>query len=413
MKRIPILAACCLALAACSDQPDPAGPDQAVPAAPSLSAAGIVRQDKAGEATQLQELDPRHLVPGHYNVIFRQDANARAVTAQIRNAHGIATSHEWDEGWIKGFSAKMTDKQRDQLRRHPHVAFVNQVVKGRSAGTLYYPYNWGLDRIDQRALPLDNAFTYTDSAANVNVYVLDTGIRRTHTDFGGRALTGYDVLTPGGAANDCNGHGTFVAAIIGGTEYGVAKRARLYSVRVINCNDTIYSNNAITAANWVTNNHRKPAVANFSVEFPGEIPELDQAIHASIQAGVTWVVAAGNQNRDACGHTPAHTLGTITVGATDRTDTRWSQSDYGACLNLFAPGVGIESAWWTSDTAYTVGDGTSYAAPHVAGIAANYHGRNPTATPATVKSAIVNNATTGVVKNPGTGSPNRLAYSRI
>jgi subtilisin family serine protease len=287
------------------------------------------------------------------------------------------------------------------------------VVRGTIGGTLFYPYNWGLDRIDQRYLPLDDMYVYNDSAPNVNVYVLDTGIRRTHTDFGGRALFGYDAVTSGGTANDCHGHGTFVAAIIGGTEYGVAKRARLYAVRTADCAGGVTSADAIEAVNWVTNNHRKPAVANISWYFHGVVPEVDQAIYASIQAGVTYVVLAGNDGVDACNITPAHTLNTITVGATDRNDARPTWSDFGPCLNLFAPGVDIESAGIADDWAYRVDSGTSFAAPHVAGIAANYVGRVPTATPSIVKSAIVNNATTGVVTNAGTGSPNRLAWSRF
>ena len=412
MKSHLTLAACCLVLAACTDQRDPVSPIT-TPGEPSLSAAGIVHTSKVGAPPTLPAYDPADIVPGHYNVIFRKEANARAVTAQIRNAHGLATSHEWDEPWIKGFSAKMTDRQRDQLKRHPHVAFVNQVVRGRIGGTLYYPYNWGLDRIDQRYLPMDNAYTYTDSAPNVNVYVLDTGIRRTHSDFGGRALFGYDAVTTGGTANDCHGHGTFVAAIIGGTEYGAAKRARLYAVRTADCTGHVATNDAISAVNWVTNNHRKPAVANISWYYQSEVPEVDQAIYASIQAGVTYVVLAGNDGVDACNVTPAHTLGTITVGATDRNDARPTWSNWGACLNLFAPGVDIESAWATDDYAYKVDSGTSYAAPHVAGTAANYAGRNPLASQSTVKSAVINNATTGVVTNAGTGSPNRLSYSRF
>lgn len=413
MKRTMILAACCLALASCTDRLDPVMPDQASPVAPSLSAAGIVQPDKAGKPLQLQNIDPKHLVPGHYNVIFRKEVNARAVTAQIMNAHGLSPSHRWDEGWIKGFSAKMTDKQLEKMKRHPHVAFVNQVVIGTVATTQTPVYNWGLDRIDQRALPLNDAYVYTDSAPNVNVYVLDTGIRRTHGEFERRAFFGEDFVTPGGTADDCEGHGTGVAAIIGGYFDGVAKRARLWAVRVINCQRQAYSSDVVSAANWVTNNHLKPAIVNFSAEFPGEVPEVDQAIYASIQAGVTWVVAAGNGYGDACDHTPAHTLGTITVGSTDETDTKAPSSDFGACLNLFAPGVGVETAGIADDYNYVFQNGTSFASPHVAGIAANYLGRNPTATPATLKSVIVNNATAGVVKSAGTGSPNRLAYSRI
>lgn len=408
------LAACCLllALAACADQPT-AAVDRPLATAETL----VPQLDKRGVPVALPQYALADIVPGHYNVVFRPEANPRAVMAVMRNAYGLSPSHEWDETWIRGFSARMDDKQLEKVKRHPHVSFVNPVVRGRVSGTLYYPFNWGLDRIDQRSLPLDRAYTYTDSAPNVNVYVVDTGIRYTHTDFEGRAVRGIDVVTSGGTANDCHGHGTFVAAIVGGREYGVAKRARLHSVRVMDCNGTVYSNDAITAANWITNNHRKPAVANFSAEFPGEIPELDQAIYASIQAGVSWVVAAGNRNADACNYTPSHTLGTITVGATDSLDYRgiWAGggSNYGACLNLFAPGVALESAGIADDYDYRVDTGTSFAAPHVAGIAANYLGRNPTATPTTVKSAIVNNATTGVVKNAGTGSPNRLSYSRI
>ncbi|HET7462348.1 MAG TPA: S8 family serine peptidase, partial [Longimicrobium sp.] len=229
MKRHLTLAACCLALAACTDQRDPVAPIRSPE--PNLSAAGIVRTNKVGGPVTLPIYDPADIVPGHYNVIFRQEANARAVTAQIMNAHGLKPTHQWDEPWLKGFSAKMTDKQRDQLRRHPQVAYVNNVVRGRIGGTQSYPYNWGLDRIDQRALPLNNTYVYTDSAANVNVYVLDTGIRRTHSDFGGRAFFAFDAVDSVPLGTDCHGHGTFVAAIVGGTEYGVAKRARLYDVR--------------------------------------------------------------------------------------------------------------------------------------------------------------------------------------
>ncbi|HET7234477.1 MAG TPA: S8 family serine peptidase [Longimicrobium sp.] len=408
------LAACCLVLAAaCTDQVS--SPDRDVDA---RSATARIPRFSKGSVPLPANIDPSFVVPGHYNVIFRKGVNARAVTAEIEAAYGLSPSHRWNEEWIAGFSAAMDDKKLEKVRRHPHVEYVYPVVIGHVKGTLYYPYNWGLDRIDQRYLPLDNAYVYSDSAPNVRVYVVDTGIRRTHTDFEGRALLGTDVVTPGGTGADCNGHGTFVSAIIGGREYGVAKKARLYAVRAARCDGTVLSNDAITAANWVTNNHVKPAVANMSLGFPVQVPDLDQAIYASIQKGVTWVVAAGNEGVDACTQTPGHTLGTITVGATDSTDWRWydyagHESNWGACLNLFAPGAEIESAWIGSDTDYAVGSGTSFAAPHVAGMAANYLGRNTTATPATVKSAIVNAATPNVVNDAGTGSPNRLAYSRF
>jgi subtilisin family serine protease len=408
------LAACCLALAAaCSDQVSSPTRD-----ADTRAATARIPRFSKSPVPLPAEVDPRFVVPGHYNVIFKHGVNGRAVAAEIEAAYGLSPSHRWNEAWIAGFSAAMDSRKLDKVRRHPHVEYVYPVVIGRVTGTLYYPFNWGLDRIDQRNLPLDNAYVYSDSAPNVRVYVIDTGIRRTHTDFEGRALLGTDIVTPGGTGNDCHGHGTFVSAIVGGREYGVAKKARLYAVRAARCDGTVLSNDAITAANWVSNNHVKPAVANMSLGFPVQVPDLDQAIYASIQKGVTWVVAAGNDGVDACTQTPAHTLGTITVGATDRTDWRWYdsptfQSNWGACLNLFAPGGAIESAWIGSDTDYTVASGTSFAAPHVAGMAANYLGRNTTATPSTVKSAIVNAATPNVVQDAGTGSPNRLAYSRF
>jgi subtilisin family serine protease len=413
--RTSLLACCLLLVAACADQPTSPAGDARIPA-PLGSLSPAFSKDAR---VSPMAVDPRFIVPGHYNIIYKQTANARAVTALLTQTHGLTPSHKWDEALIKGFSAQMDDKKLEKIRKHPHVAYVNPVVIGHTTGTLYYPFNWGLDRIDQRALPLDNAYTYTDSAPNVNAYIIDTGIRRTHTDFEGRARFGFDAVVSGGAAADSNGHGTFVAAIVGGREYGVAKKVRLVAVRAARRDGTVYSNELITAINWVANNHVKPAVANMSLGFTFEVPEVDQAVYAAIQKGITFVVGAGNDGVDACTQTPAHTLGTITVGATDREDWRWidfndgRESSWGACLNLFAPGAEVESAWYTSDTAYEVGSGTSFAAPHVAGIAANYLGRNTTATPATIKSAIVNGATTGVVKDAGTGSPNRLAYSRI
>jgi len=416
MRHRTSLAACCLLLAAaCTDQPTSPGGEPQITAP---TGAAVPRFSKDGSPAPLV-FDPRFVVPGHYNVIYRQTANARAVTAQIEAAYGLSPSHRWDEELIKGFSAEMDDRKVEKIRKHPHVAYVNPVTVGHVTGTLYYPFNWGLDRIDQRALPLDNAYVYTDSAPNVNAYIIDTGIRRTHTDFEGRALFGFDAVTSGGTAADCHGHGTFVSAIVGGREYGVAKKVKLYAVRAARCDGSVLSNELISAVNWVANNHRKPAVANVSLGFTFEVPEVDQAIYAAIQKGITFVVGAGNEGVDACTQTPAHTLGTITVGATDRDDWRWidfndgRESNWGACLNLFAPGAEIESAWKDTDTQYVVGSGTSFAAPHVAGIAANYLGRNPTATPTTVKSAIVNGATPNVVKDAGTGSPNKLAYSRI
>jgi subtilisin family serine protease len=393
-----------------------------VTACSDLSTAVSDRQLPSAEAVWPQldkrgvHAPPRHaaedIVPGHYNVVFRPEADTRALMAVMRNVYGLVPSHEWDEPWIRGFSARMDDAQIEKVKNHAGVVFVNPVVRGRAVGT-QYPYNWGLDRIDQRWLPMNDLYVYSDSAPNVNVYVVDSGLNYDNWEFEGRARLGIDVATPGGRGRDCNGHGTTVGSIVGGWDYGVAKKAQLYSVRVIGCDNQVYSNNLITGVNWVTNNHVTPAVANLSVEFFGVVPELDQAIYASVQAGVTWVVAAGNSGLDACGFTPSHTLGTISVGATDSLDYRAEFSNFGPCVDLFAPGVDIEAGAGPMPYSFDIVSGTSFSAPHVAGIAAMYLSRYPKSTPQEVKAALLSNATTGVVSNVGTGSPNRLVYSQF
>jgi len=272
------------------------------------------------------------------------------------------------------------------------------------------PANWGLDRIDQRALPLSNSYTYNYTGAGVTAYIIDTGILFGHTEFGGRAVSGWDFVNNDADASDCNGHGTHVAGTVGGSTYGVAKGVSLVAVRVLDCAGSGTTAGVIAGINWVTNQHTTgKAVANMSLGGAASTT-LDTAVKASIADGVVYAVAAGNNNRDACKFSPARVPEAITVGATTNTDTRASYSNYGACLDLFAPGSSITSAWYTSTTALNTISGTSMATPHAAGVAALYL-QGHTATPAQVRDALVAASTLGVVINEGLNSPDRLLFS--
>jgi hypothetical protein len=271
---------------------------------------------------------------------------------------------------------------------------------------------WGLDRIDQRLLPLRTTYVYSTTASGVHAYIIDTGILVTHTQFTGRIGNGFTSIADGKGVVDCNGHGTHVAGTVGGTTYGVAKGVWLHPVRVLGCTGSGSNAGVIAGINWVTTNHVKPAVANMSLG-GGFSFAVNTAVEKSIKAGVTYVVAAGNEDVDACTKSPASTLTAITVGATDITDTRATFSNWGHCVDLFAPGVGIKSAWHTSNTATNTINGTSMASPHVAGVVALYLKSKPAATPAQATDWVLGYATPGIVLNPVMWSPNRLLYSGI
>jgi subtilisin family serine protease len=296
-----------------------------------------------------------------------------------------------------------------RLAASPGVAFVEQdqvmFTSATQAGA-----TWGLDRSDQRALPLSSTFTYGATGAGVRAYILDTGIRYDHVDFGGRAVPGFDAIGDGRNGNDCDGHGTHVAGTVGGTRWGIAKGATLVAVRVLNCSGSGTTSGVIAGVDWVRANHIKPAVANMSLG-GGASTALDNAVANAIAAGVTFAVAAGNSNANACNFSPARAASAITVGSTTSTDARSSFSNFGSCLDLFAPGSSITSAWFTSTTATVTISGTSMASPHVAGVAAQYLQGNPTASPATVRNALVANSTANVVTSAGRRSPNRLLFT--
>ncbi|AOT60847.1 MULTISPECIES: S8 family peptidase [Streptomyces] len=310
---------------------------------------------------------------------------------------------------LNGYAVSLSEAQAKKLAADPAVESVVQDRVFTIQGTQPNP-TWGLDRIDQRSLPLDRSYTYPDPGGEgVTAYVIDTGVRITHSDFGGRASYGYDAVDNDNTAQDGHGHGTHVAGTVAGGAYGVAKKAKIVAVRVLDNNGSGTTAGVVAGIDWVTRNAVKPAVANMSLG-GGADSTLDAAVRNSIASGVTYAVAAGNENTNASTKSPARVTEAITVGSTTNTDARSSFSNYGSVVDIFAPGSSITSAWNNSDTATSTISGTSMASPHVAGAAALYLANNPSATPDQVATALTSSATTGVVTNPGTGSPNRLLY---
>ncbi len=311
---------------------------------------------------------------------------------------------------LNGYAVELSEAQAKKFAADPAVDSVVQNRTFTVNATQPSPPSWGLDRIDQKALPLNQSYTYPDTAGEgVTAYVIDTGVRITHSDFGGRASYGYDAIDNDNTAQDGHGHGTHVAGTVAGGAYGVAKKAKVVGVRVLNNQGSGTTAQVVAGIDWVTKNAVKPAVANMSLG-GGADAALDTAVRNSIAAGITYAVAAGNESTDASTKSPARVSEAITVGATTSTDAKASYSNYGSILDIFAPGSSITSAWNSSDTATNSISGTSMASPHVAGAAALYLAANKTATPAQVSSALTSAATTGVVTSPGTGSPNRLLY---
>lgn len=355
--------------------------------------------------------DLPNVIPGRYIVVFDENTgNGEMETAMNRVRAQGGSIHFVYEAAIKGFAAALPEKALQGLQNNPQVQFI-QAEQVITIDTDQTSATWGLDRIDQRSLPLNTIYAYNYTGAGVNAYILDTGILPTHAEFSGRAFVAYDAVGDGQNGIDCNGHGTHVAGTIGGKTYGVAKDVTLYAVRVLDCSGSGTNAGVIAGIDWVTAHAVKPAVANMSLGGSADAA-IDAAVTNSINSGITYAVAAGNNRRDACKFSPARVPLALTVAATTNTDTRASYSNYGTCVDLFAPGSSITSAWYTSTTATNTISGTSMATPHVAGVAALYLQVHPTASPADVTSAIKGAATLNAVIDPK-GSPNLLLYSLI
>ena len=363
--------------------------------------------DTGSNETATQRTGPE-VVPGQYIVVFsdRVADPGSVATALVRSLGGTML-HIYTSA-IKGFAARLPTTAADALQQNPLVAFVepDEVIRADVTQTMDANGDpWGLDRIDQGALPLSRTYSYTATAAGVHAYIIDTGIWTLHPEFGGRADDVYDAL--GVTGEDCNGHGTHVAGTIGAATYGVAKAVSLHGVRVLNCAGIGLNSDVIAGVDWVTANHASPAVANMSLG-GGKSAALDQAVTSLWNSGVFLAVAAGNDNADACNASPAGASGVFTVAASEKTDAKASYSNWGTCVEAYGPGSAIKSTYLAGLTMTL--SGTSMATPHVTGVAALYKAVNGDQSSATVSNWIISNATTGAITGNPSGTPNRLLF---
>lgn len=360
----------------------------------------------------LSSSEAKGIIKNQYIVILNKDVGSSNEFAQgIAKQHGGKVLQTYD-AVLKGFAIYLPDVAGtafiEAMKKNPKVVSVeNDTIMKIDATTQSNP-DWGLDRIDQKNLPLDSAYSYLQTGSGTTAYIVDTGILSTHQQFSGRVLSGYTAISDGNGTSDCHGHGTHVAGTVGGSTYGVAKNVSLVPIRILGCDGSGASSNVIAGLDWILKNGKKPAVVNMSLG--GEAnASLDSAVENLFNNGYVMVVAAGNSNTDACSSSPARVSKAITVAATDSTDTRASYSNYGSCVDIFAPGSQINSSWIGSNTATKVLNGTSMATPHVVGVVAEMLQSTPTAAPQTISNNLLNQASNNVVKNPS-GSPNRLLY---
>lgn len=371
----------------------------------------LVAQDLSA-ATQAE------IVPDQYIVVLKSEPDRGLEPAgdlRAASAHALAMISQAGgevlytyEHALSGFVATFPASVFAELQSDPNIAYIepDQVV---TIADTQAPATWGLDRIDQRALPLSNSFEYNATGAGVHAYIIDTGLRASHNEFTGRIGNGYSAISDNNGTDDCQGHGSHVAGTVGGSSYGVAKQVTLHPVRVLDCSGRGTNSQVIAGIDWVTANHSKPAIANMSLG-GATSQALDSAVRSSIAAGVVYAIAAGNANTDACTNSPGRVAEALTVGASTQGDARASFSNRGTCVDLFAPGENITSVGISSNSATANLSGTSMASPHVAGVAALYLQQFPNAAPATVAAALVDNSTKDRLTNLGTGSPNRLLY---
>lgn len=378
----------------------------------SMAAVNLVHAAPATTNSVLSSSEAKGIIKNQYIVILNKDVGTSNDFAQsIAKEHGGKILQTYDTV-LKGFAIYLPDIAGtafvEAMKKNPKVLSVeNDTVMKIDATTQSNP-DWGLDRIDQKTLPLDSAYSYLQTGSGTTAYIVDTGILSTHQQFSGRVLSGYTAISDGNGTTDCNGHGTHVAGTVGGSTYGVAKNVSLVPIRILGCDGSGASSNVIAGLDWILKNGKKPAVVNMSLGGDANT-SLDSAVENLFNNGYVMVVAAGNSNADACSSSPARVSKAITVAATDDTDTRASYSNYGSCVDIFAPGSQINSSWIGSNTATKVLNGTSMATPHVVGVVAEMLQSTPTATPQTISNNLLNQASSNVVKNPS-GSPNRLLY---
>lgn len=350
---------------------------------------------------------------GTWIVTLRDGIEPGAAAVSLSRAYGGRVGYVYDDA-LNGFSFRGSQAAATALSSNPNVILVEADAEVW-VDTTQMSATWGLDRIDQQGLPLSGTYSYERTGSGVTAYVIDSGIRFSHAEFAGRAIAGIDLVGDGQNGNDCNGHGTHVAGTIGGSTYGVAKNVTLVSVRVFGCSGGSTWETIIAGIDWVIAHHASgPAVANMSLG-GGASSSVDTATNNLINDGVATAVAAGNGNvigrqADACNYSPARVPAAMTVSATDSTDTKASWANYGACVDWFAPGVSITSAWYTSNTATNTISGTSMATPHTAGVAALYLESAPTSSPGQVRDAIFANTTKDIVSSSSTAN-NDLLYS--
>jgi subtilisin family serine protease len=365
----------------------------------TLATVGFAAAPVQAETAEILGADSPDAIPGSYIVAFEDGVEAEVVDDFGGDVEDIF-------GSVDTVLASMSESEAERLAADPSVAYVEQNQTVRIQATQDDPPSWGLDRIDQTGLPLSSSYTYPNAGEGVTAYIIDTGIWASTEDFSGRTGEGFSAILPGLEGLDCNGHGTHVAGTVGGTMYGVAKEVTIVPVQVLNCAGSGTTAGVIDGVNWVTENAVKPAVANMSLG-GGVSDALDAAIEASIDSGVTYAVAAGNETADACGVSPARTPGAITVAASTEADARADFSNFGDCVDIFAPGEDITSPYLLGQPSSL--SGTSMASPHVAGAAAVYLSAHPGASPAEVADALTGAATAGAISDVQ-GSPNLLLH---